>query len=62
MPLIGPDRGRGWRRVKRTFAKWRRDRHLHRELVTRSDRCLEDIGLSHRSTTDVRPSKPFLPP
>lgn len=54
MRMIGPERARGWRRVKQTFAKWRHDTHLHHEFMTLSDRCLEDIGISRRSTADVR--------
>ena len=56
-----PDRARGWRRVKQTYCEWRHDAHLQQELTRLSDRCLEDIGISRRSTGDVRPSKPFQP-
>jgi uncharacterized protein YjiS (DUF1127 family) len=62
MVMIGPERARGWRRVKKTFATWRHDAHLHRDLMMLSDRCLEDIGISRRWTADVRPTKPFWLP
>jgi uncharacterized protein YjiS (DUF1127 family) len=47
---------------KKTFAKWRHDAHLHRDLMMLSDRCLEDIGITRRWTADDRSTKPFWLP
>jgi uncharacterized protein YjiS (DUF1127 family) len=59
--MVGrPHRVPYWRQVGQGFAEWRHNAHLHHELMTLSDRYLQDIGISS-STADIRPSKPFWP-
>ncbi len=57
--MIGrPHRGLRWSRVKQGFVEWRHRARSRRELMSLSDRCLQDIGIS-RCTMDFEASKPF---
>ena len=48
----------GLQQVRHWLAEWRHQAHMHHELISLSDRCLQDIGLRPR-TGDYRPSAPF---
>jgi uncharacterized protein YjiS (DUF1127 family) len=47
-----------WSHVQRTVAEWHRRLHSRAELSILSDRCLQDIGLSHGMAT-FEAAKPF---
>ena len=46
------------RRLKQKLAKWRSRARSRNELMSLSDRCLQDIDIS-RCTSDIEATKPF---
>jgi uncharacterized protein YjiS (DUF1127 family) len=45
-------------RLKQKLVKWRSRACSRNELMSLSDRCLQDIGIS-RCTSDIEATKPF---
>ena len=54
-------RGLRWSQVKQGLAEWQRGARSRNELMSLSDRCLQDIGVS-RCTSDFEGCKPFWMP
>ena len=55
---VYPRRGLRWSEVKQYLIEWRHPMRSRDELMTLSDRCLQDIGMS-RCTSIFEASKPF---
>jgi len=53
-----PPHSSGWRQVRQSFSGWSHRVRSRNELMSLSDRNLQDIGIS-RSTADFEASKPF---
>ena len=51
-------RGLRWSQVKQGLAEWQRRARSCNELMSLSDRCLQDIGIS-RCDAHFEASKPF---
>ena len=47
-----------WWKVKQKLTDWQHRAHSRTELLTLSDRCLQDIGVA-RHTADFEAAKPF---
>jgi uncharacterized protein YjiS (DUF1127 family) len=50
-----------WTQVKQHLVEWRHRARSRKELMTLTDRCLQDIGIS-RCTVDFEACKPFWMP
>jgi len=61
LDVMNGHRQRVWRQVQHGFAEWRRRARSRGELMSLSDRTLQDIGIS-RCTARFEACKPFWMP